>query len=190
VLAPKTYGVAAAKAGEEKHIEPHALPRSQRPAAPQSDAVLRNLWSEYLVLADARDKVAQKYATARASYDAERPPCPDGVLPGDHHRAYEWLWQKHGLEQLWDAADAAHDRMDDIVKGILCVEATSLFGIGVKLAALPGSYSLSEGRSNDPEDYVESVASVLSDINRLIGTDFVGVECEQYDEEEEAEAQS
>ena len=145
-------------------------------AATQSDAVLRDLWSEYLVVATACDAAARRYATAHAAYEAEVPPCPDDVLPGDHWRAYKWLRQKHGADQLYDAVSEAFDRTRNVVERIRRTEATTLFDIGVKLAALPPGISVYEGRSSDGDDYIDAVASVLSDINRLLGTDFVGME--------------
>jgi hypothetical protein len=127
-------------------------------------------------LAAAYDAVRKKYIPARAAHDAEMPPCPDDVLPGDHWREYRWLWDKHGLEPLWDAISEADKGMSDVIEKMLKTEATGLFGIGVKLAALPNHLKLAGGRSCDPDDYIEPVASVLSDINRLIGTDFIGMQ--------------
>jgi hypothetical protein len=97
----------------------------------------------------------------------------------DHFRSHRWLCNKHGLGVLSDAANDARDRLREVVTKILAVEATGLFGIGMKLAALPPSHRLYEGPSTDPKDYMESVALVLSDINRLLGTGFVGVQDEQ-----------
>jgi hypothetical protein len=107
------------------------------------------------------------------------PACPNDASLHDHFRSHRWLCNKHGLGVLSDAANDARDRLREVVTKILAVEATGLFGIGVKLAALPPSHRLYEGPSTDPEDYMESVALVLSDINRLLGTDFAGVQDEQ-----------
>jgi hypothetical protein len=49
-----------------------ALARSQ----PDDDAVLRHLWSEYLVHAAAYEAAKENEKPARAAFDAEFPPCP------------------------------------------------------------------------------------------------------------------
>ena len=104
-------------------------------------------------------------------------------MVGHHWKAYQWLWNKYGLDTLRDA----DNRLRAIVEEILRAEANSLFGIGVKLAALPGGDFLDESE-RDPRGYVAAVASVLSDINRLLGTDFVGMQDEHQWEDEEEEA--
>jgi hypothetical protein len=50
------------------------------------DKELRRLWSEYSALAAADDVLLSRYTPARASYDAEEPPCPEDVSPGNHFR--------------------------------------------------------------------------------------------------------
>ena len=152
-------------------------------AASETDAVLRDLWSEYLSCADECAAAEDNYALARNAYDTELPPCPDDVRPGDHSRAHKWLWNNHGLEVLNHAANDTHERLRGVVEKILKAEATGLFGIGVKLAALPPTAFLDGSGGLDPEDHVDAIASVLNDINRLIGTDFVGMQDEEADEE-------
>ena len=105
--------------------------------SPAQDVELRLLWSEYLVHADAHAAAQEKQKPARAAFDAEFPPCPDDVLPGEHWRAHNWLWRKHGLDHLSDAWNAAGSAMCETAETILQTEAAGLFGIGVKLAALP-----------------------------------------------------
>jgi hypothetical protein len=174
-----------------------ALPALAVPAIAMSsaldlspDVVLRQLWSEYLVVAEACNAVAEKYAIARAAYEAELPPCPDDVSLADHYDNHEWLWQKHGIDPLSDAANDAHDKMRDMVRRILGVEACSLFGIGVKLAAVPAGIRLDEGRSCDAGDYGENVASVLANINRLTGSNFFVPEYDYADDEDDEAVQS
>jgi hypothetical protein len=140
-------------------------------AATDNDAVFRHLWYEYLAHAAARAAAQEAYEPARGAFDAEYPPCPDDVLPGDHWRRYERLWEKHGVEVPHNALNSACDAMYNTIKKILETDATGLFGIGVKLAAIPPAASLLS--TFDAEDFEEAVVSVLADINRLIGTDFV-----------------
>jgi hypothetical protein len=75
---------------------------------------------------------------------------PGPLSPVDHFQAHRWLRDKHGLDTLTDAV--SDTRLHDAVKKILTAEASSLFGIGVKLAALPSGIHLDESRSSDPED--------------------------------------
>jgi hypothetical protein len=129
-----------------------------------SDLDLRRLWSEYLSHVSAYAVAEEKYKPARAAFDAELPPCPEDVLLGHHWSAHNWLWQKHGLDPLYDARDAVASAMHETIATILHTEAEGLFGIGVKLAALPNHW--------DAQDCVDAVAAVQQDIDRLIGTNF------------------
>jgi hypothetical protein len=158
-------------------------------AASESDPVRRNLWCEYLVHEAAYEAAQEKYVPTRAAFNAELPPCPDDVLPGHHWKAHQWLWNKYGLDALRDALCDADNRMGAIVEEILKAEANSLFGIGVKLAALPSGDCLHESH-HDPQGYVDAAASVLSDINRLLGTDFVSTQNEDEWEEEQEEEEA
>jgi hypothetical protein len=132
--------------------------------ASNADAELRRLWSEYLKQSAAFDAASEKMKSARAAFDAELPPCPDDVLPGDHWSAHRWLWEKHGLEALNNAWNAEYSAMLGTITTILQTKVEGLAGIGVKLAALPADC--------DGQDCKEAVASVLEDIDRLLGSDF------------------
>jgi hypothetical protein len=146
-------------------------------AAPASgDSELRRLWSEYLMHADAYAEALEKYEPARAAFDAEYSRCPRNVSWGHH---FEPLWEKHGLEPLDAARNAADDETNETIAAIRRAQAEGLFGVGVKLAALPNEC--------DPEDYEEAIAAALQDINRLIGSDF---EIIVDDEDDDAAVQS
>ena len=54
--------------------------------------------------------------------------------------------------------------MLETIAKILRTDAEGLFGIAVKLSALP--------KEPGPEDYLDAVKSVQQDIDRLIGTNF------------------
>jgi hypothetical protein len=137
-------------------------------AAASDDAEIRRLWSEYLIYADAYAAAQEKYEPARAAFDAEYPPCPDDMLSGHHWEACKPLWHKHGLEEIWDARNAADCAMRATIADILRTEAEGLFGIGVKLSSMPADC--------EQEDHEEAITAVLDDINRLLGTAFVVVE--------------
>src|SRR5208282_2212071 len=102
-----------------------------------NDEALRRLWSEYRAKTAAEDAAHKKMKPVRAAFDAEYPPCPDEVRPGDHWHAHEWLWKQHGLDVLsaaWNDADA---EVRETIATIQSTKAKGLFGVGVKLAALP-----------------------------------------------------
>ena len=144
------------------------------------DQELRRLWAEYLHQLTACRAADEKSRSARVAYLAELPPCPDDVLPGHHHEAYRWLYDKHGCGSLYDAWNQAEEALRATVNMILKTEAEGLFGIGVKLSALP-SYI-------HQEDYEDAIIAVRRDIDRLIGTSFAQHEPqrEQAAEEEGA----
>jgi hypothetical protein len=84
-----------------------ALPSTAAP-----DAELRRLWAIYLGRVAEDEAARQKYSLARDAYDAEEPPCPDGVLEGHHWESLQWLRDKHGVDPLYDAWGEAGDRAD------------------------------------------------------------------------------
>jgi hypothetical protein len=137
---------------------------ARKAATASDDAELRRLWSEYLKHADAYAAAREKYEPVRAAFDAELPPCPNGVVPGTHLHAHAWLWHKHGLDTLCEAWYAPDFAMREMIPTILHTEAEGLYGIGVKLAALPNHF--------DTEDLDDAIAAVLGDIDRLLGSDF------------------
>jgi hypothetical protein len=141
------------------------------------DAALRHLWSDYLAYAKAYEAAQVKYKPVRKAFDAEFPPYPDNISMGQHWSNHRWLWEKYSLDLITDDLEVADKGMRDTIAKIFEADATGLFGIGVKLAAVPWQY--------DPEDCVEAMASAISNINRLIGSDFS--EPEQRSDEAEAE---
>jgi hypothetical protein len=138
-------------------------------ASHASDARLRELWAQYLEHLAADQAACLAMAMARAAYDAEEPPCPPNVLPFHHSEAFRPLWKKRGLDRLFAAWNAAGERADEIVKAIREEEAEGLFGIGVKLAALP----VDGNARDDAPDHEDAIVSALSEIDRMIGTTFV-----------------
>jgi hypothetical protein len=131
------------------------------------DAKLRHLWSEYLTHADGYTAARERYETARAAFDAELPPLPDGVQPGDHRLAHDWLWRKHNLDMLWGACTATTSAIRETIATILHTEAEGLLGVGVKLAAMPPNPD-----EWTFEDYEDAVVAALEDIDRLTGSGF------------------
>lgn len=134
----------------------------------QADAELFRLWQEYQ--ANVRDYEAADAACApvRAAFDAEMPPCPEDVLPGDHWREQQPLWNKYGLDALCDVCNAADEKARATIAAILAAKAGGLLGIGIKLAAVPVD-------SVEPEDLEEGIASALADIRTLTGVDLTRV---------------
>jgi hypothetical protein len=152
---------------------PTALASAAEIGVPDSE--LRRLWSEYSALAAADDALLLKYTPARAAYDAEEPPCPEDVSPGAHFTNCRPLWLKHGLDELVDKRHSIDTAMRDTIAAILSTKTEGLFGVAVKLSALP------DGAREDTEDWKETTAVVLEDIDRLLGSDFGARFCEIYD---------
>ena len=132
------------------------------------DAVLLRLWSEYVARAAAHTAAQKEAASVRALYDADEPPCPDDVRPGDHWEANQWLWRKHGVDVLYDAWNDAGNAMRDTIEAIRDTEATGLLGILVKFLALPPD--------TEEEDYEEAYDSALTDIDSRIKTEVAIIE--------------
>lgn len=164
-----------------------ALPALAAPAfaSHAGDSRLRELWAQYLDHLAAYLAAHLAIAMPRAAYDAEEPPCPPDVSPGHHSEACRPLWQKHDLDRLYDAWSAAAERINETVEAIRKEQAEGLFGVGVKLAALPG-----DGNARDPApDHEEAILSALSEIDRLIGTTFVSSFSVHVYDHDEAEAE-
>jgi hypothetical protein len=110
-----------------------AVPAFSLPAvaAVGSDEKLRQLWGKYLAQVAIERAAFEEYKPARAAFDAEVPPCPEDVLPGDHWNAQLPLREKHDLERLYDAWSEADAPTREVVETIRATEAHSLFGVGV-----------------------------------------------------------
>jgi hypothetical protein len=132
-------------------------------ATGKGDIKLRRLWWEFIRHRAAYQAAWERYQPMYEAFVAELPPCPKGIRPGDHMRAHNWLWHKHGLEELWNAWNSATEAMEATSAAILAVEAEGLLGIGIKLAALPVGFEL------DSDDLEEARDAVLMDIERLMG---------------------
>jgi hypothetical protein len=139
------------------------------------DQELRRLWFEYSALVAADEAVEAKYTPGHAAFDAESPPCPEDVSPGRHFRDCQGLWRKHGLDELSSERNSIDTAMRDKIAVILNTKAEGLYGIAVKLSALP------DCAREDTEDWKETTAVVLEDIDRLLGSDFGARFCEICD---------
>jgi hypothetical protein len=130
-------------------------------ATGKGDIKLRRLWWEFVRDRAAYQAAWERYQPTYDAFIAELPPHPEGVRPGDHMRAHNWLWRNHGLEELWNAWNSASEAMEATSALILAVEAEGLLGIGIKLAALPVEPDL--------DDLEEARDAILMDIERLMG---------------------
>jgi hypothetical protein len=117
----------------------------------------------------------ERFQRARAAYDAEEPPCPEGVLLGHHFENCRWLWRKHRLDELTDKCTSTDAAIRLTVAAILRARPQSLFGIAVKLSALPLH------AEDDAQDSFETIGSVLEDIDRLVGSTFGTRFAEKYE---------
>jgi hypothetical protein len=123
---------------------------------------LRELWAQYLEKLTAEKAIHAAIVPARAAYDAEK-------VRGDHDsKANRLIWERYGLDRLHDAWNEANERTEETVQAILEEEAEGLFGIVVKIAALP------DGDCRDPaHDHEDAIVSALTEIDRLISSTFV-----------------
>jgi hypothetical protein len=141
-----------------------AVPGAVVSANPGTDEKLRQFWAKYLGQVAIEQAAFEEYKPARAAYDDVEPPCPEGVSPGHHWEAQRPLREKYGVERLYDSWNEAAAATRATVEAIRATEAHSLFGVGVKLAALP--------LRCDPEDCVYAAATALEEIDRLLGASF------------------
>lgn len=159
-------------------------------AKAEGDAELRALWAEYQSQVPIVESTYANYKRARDPFEVEMPRADE--IPDWDERTAEWnrLWTKHGLEPLNDAWNRASDRLTATVGRIQAAKATTLFGIAVKLVALPLS-----NFSPDDCDYDDAVRSTVSDLDTLLGTTefsaaYVAVAGERFegidDDEDEA----
>jgi hypothetical protein len=149
-------GIAAAPALAAPALAAHA----------GNDVRLRELWAQYLEKFAAERAIDAAIVPTRAAYDAEE---VGGAAANHLSEANQPLWIKHGLDRLYEDWNAAGELVEEIVEAILEEEAEGLFGIGVKLAALPA-----DGNCRDPaHDHEDAIISALTEIDRLIGSTFV-----------------
>jgi hypothetical protein len=129
-----------------------------------ADVELHKLWLEYVAHYETCRIAHDKFSLARATFEAELPERPAGVVLGDHWRAHKWLAEQHNEPQLYRAFCKADGAVRKTIEKIATVEAVGLKGVAIKLAAMPYHY--------DTGDQGEAVYSVLKDIDRLLGGNF------------------
>lgn len=134
----------------------------------EPDAQLRQLWTEYLCRYEVADAAYGRARALRAPYDAEMRALSESGAPASGE-VHEILWAKHGLEGPWQAYNDAFESLRLVIQQVHATPAETLFGVGVKLSVVPRHAA--EGQ--DPYDIVDGVMSVLLDIDKLHGADFV-----------------
>jgi hypothetical protein len=168
--APGVPGERSRRGGDTAPAAAAALSGLAPSGAGQSgDAELRRLFDQYRVASAAYEAAETAASAAREKYEAGKPDVPDDMSIHTRHEAPECraLWIKHGVDVTYDAWNRAHEASFAVIEKIRRTPAEGLFGVGVKLAALP-----SEDDEIAIEDYEEAVASALTNIDRLIGSSF------------------
>lgn len=137
---------------------------AQAAAEVDADAELRNLWAEYLAIVAAikvgrraNDKVRKPYDR---EFDARKADYEHRGGFGESHRE---LWSKYDVEKTWAPLCRLLDERARVAKAIHAAEATTLFGIGVKLSV--NAYG-------DEDDVIDSAENARAAIAKLIGYDF------------------
>jgi hypothetical protein len=145
-------------------------------AADDPDAELRRLWSEYQRLVRLSDAARDAHQPFRDAADAKI-----ATFEGDPRGADWAAWIAFSNEcraepnhvRTWGAYCAVCDVSAPVIRAIHSSEAKTLFGVAVKLAAVPlGDF--------DDQDMTDAGLSVLRDIDRLLGTDFFSRNAERY----------
>ena len=145
------------------------------------DAELRRLWAQYCVELDAYDAAAAVHALRRAALDDELQSFYAMDCKGDkyapwggwqdwrdaHDAAMKKSWRKHKVGGPWRTMNKCADNCRKTAAAIREIEAQTLFGIGIKLVALPARVG-----ELDTEDYVDALQSALPDLDKLCGGTF------------------
>lgn len=151
---------------------------------PDPDAELRRLWDQYCAELAAYDEAEEVHRPRRAALDRDMEPLYAAVKSHRADDAYDawggwqgWrdacdaatkkLWRKHKVGGPWRSMNRCSDRCRKTVRAIRAIEARTLFGIGIKLAAFPAF-----NHELDREDYVEALQSALPDLDKLCGGTF------------------
>ena len=122
---------------------------------------IASLWQRYLeqyAIACAAHEAAD---VAHAQVDRE---LPDPHWWPDQKAKWEAVSERLGYSRLADAWNVEFERLAAIIEAIRNTQATDLFSLGVKLAALR--------EEADESDVCEAVADVLGNIDRALGSDF------------------
>jgi hypothetical protein len=155
-----------------------ALAAIQKPDDPDAD--LRRLWAQYCAELDAYRAVEAVHAPRRAALDREMEPfyvseTSDPYINWGgywgwrdaHDAVFKKAWRKHKVGGPWRTMNRFYHKIGKTVAAIRAIEAQTLFGIGIKLAAHPTDVDLL-----DVEDYREALQSALPDLDALCGGSF------------------
>jgi len=152
-----------------------------------SDAELRRLWAEYRELNQRTEAAWTASHADRDLFDrsilggktfAELR--DDGIEITEEMRAdYRKAFDARPRDNLWENACELDTELHELVRTIRATPAEGLFGLAIKLTALPAQW----------EDYHVNCAalSALGDINRILGTEFTIDGKSTFEEPDDAE---
>ena len=145
------------------------------PAASE-DLPLRALWAQYLEQAAQLRELRTIIDPGEAAFNAQHTPpwdFPAGhflTAKAAHDYGDEWRGAREAAANGsdWGAARDEWERVSSehwrIMETIRATSAETLFGLGVKLAAMP--------EADQEQNYIDALHAALADIDRLTGGDF------------------
>lgn len=141
------------------------------PSSDHDDAEIRRLWQGYSEKLAAVEAAQEIYRPLREKADEALDAMVDGDTPFETRRLLRNQTHKEGgVQQAFEAVNAAFDAMSPWIRAIHRHKATTLFGIGAKLAALPTVSLMHIDHQSD--DFADAGISLLRDIDALLGTSF------------------
>jgi hypothetical protein len=148
-----------------------AVPASVAAAAGVApDAELGRLWLRYQALQRSLDAAKETHRPFREAADAEIDKLGRGLPLDIWSAAVNKLYAEPNFCRTWRPVQIAWDDLAPVIRSVHRTEAQTLFGVGVKLAALPDT----------GEDFSDAAISVMRDIDRLLGTDFAARYAGEY----------
>ncbi len=144
------------------------LPASDHPAHSPFEA----LWVQYLDSVKTLMAAGEAHAPHSERRDEQMDALPEDCSFDERLELGRRLAADPDFRGTQGAINAAYARQTPIVAAIHAAPATTIFEIGVKLAAMPTLHWYAD--ECDAEDFKDGAIAVLRDIDALLGTDFAG----------------
>ena len=146
-----------------------AVPSPSIAAQAAPDQELRHLLATYLAALEQVDRAEEKHQPIRNAYDDEfdrwREQEKREISSGEMSNL---LWEKHNLKETWEPLCEAYRKTRQIIEEIRAVPAETMFGVTVKLLALPKNGLA----ATEPEDLWQAIEAAIKDVDRITGAKF------------------
>jgi hypothetical protein len=121
---------------------------------PFSDGRYRKQWRHRTIPSSLTFEKAEEFAKERLASEMEA-----------HRKRVSEIRARHGLDHAEARVETLRSRIDELKETIKRIPATTVFGVGVRMAAQRlGGYG---------EDYWEAFNSTLATVSSLTGTEFL-----------------